>query len=122
MCLSHSLLLNANGVVHLLVNGKQMDAGRFLYRLKSERGLREFRRELKIKIEEFFKWYNEFTNKDPITYVELLTNDVTCDNGCHIPLAKKFSVIDVAISTAELNQILKDIGTEYGMSIELKEN
>lgn len=118
-CLNNTLRLSSRGVIHLIINGKQMDAGRFLYNLQSM-DKREILSDLSQKIEEFFKWYSNFRNQTAIEVVELITADVQCDEGCSMPFNHKMSIVDVMISTKELKAILNKMGEKYQMKIELK--
>lgn len=116
-CMNNSLHVNSRGVMHIIVNGKQMDAGRFLYHL--DKGEDEFYKDLKSKLEEFFKWYSGFQNVESITKVEIATSDVTCENKCKLPINNKFSVIDAVIPVKNLKAVLEDLGGQYGLTIHL---
>lgn len=120
-CLNNTLKLSSRGVVNLVINGKQMDAGRFLYNTQSM-DKRELLSELTHKIEEFFKWYSGFRNRSAIEVVELITSDVQCDEGCTLPLNQRISIVDLLISTKDLREILNAMGEKYNMTIELKNN
>ena len=72
------------------------------------------------KLESFFKWYSNFTNKDPIAVVELYTNDISCMDGCKIPIGHYVSVIDLLIEKKSLTELLKGQAEKYQLSIEIK--
>ncbi|EQC48736.1 hypothetical protein [Bacteriovorax sp. DB6_IX] len=116
-CMNNSLHVNSRGVMHIIVNGKQMDAGRFLYHLDDSEV--QFYNDLSAKLEEFFKWYSGFQNVESITKVEIATSDVSCDNKCRLPLNNKFSVVDNVIPVKKLKEILENLGTKYKLSIEI---
>lgn len=118
-CLNNTLRLSSRGVIHLIINGKQMDAGRFLYNLQSM-DKREILQDLSHKIEEFFKWYSSFRNQTAIEVVELITADIQCEEGCSMPFNQKVSIVEVLISGRDLKKILSDLGEKYDMQIELK--
>ncbi len=118
-CLNNTLRLSSRGVVNLVINGKQMDAGRFLYNTQSM-DKRELLGELTQKIEEFFKWYSGFRNQSAIEVVEIITSDVQCEEGCNLPLNQRISIVDVLISSKELRAILDRLGEKYSMNIQLK--
>jgi len=121
VCLNCALSLASHGVINISINGKQMDTGKFLYNLSKES--RETIREgLKVKIEEFFKWYSSFQNIEPIKKVRLYSSDFYCENKCKIPLSKKLSIADVLLSRKELFVILQELGTKYKMTLQLDEN
>lgn len=116
-CFNNSLHINSRGVMHIIINGKQMDAGRFLFNFEKDKST--FIKDLKVKLEEFFKWYSGFQNIEAITKMEICTNDVSCDSKCSISLNNKFSVVNEAISQKELNIILAKYSEIYGLEIEL---
>ncbi len=118
VCLNNSLYINTRGVMNIVVNGKQMDAGRFLYDFDRDRA--HFIADLTQKLEEFFKWYSNFQNIEAITKVEISTIDVTCENGCSMPPATKFSVFDGnQLKKNEIGKILTKLATKYNLEIEL---
>jgi len=111
--------VKSKGVVHLVVNGKKMDSGRFLFNFE-ESSKEEFFQTFTEKLENFFKWYSGFKNQDPIAVVELYTNDTTCEEGCHIPLDYHVSVIDFLIDKKKLSDLLSKEAVKYQMTIEIK--
>ena len=119
-CFNHSLSLKSRGVIHLIINERQMDAGRFLFNLEDQTG-EQFIESLETKINEFFAWYSNFQNKSDIEIVQILTEDMICENKCNIPLGTKFSVIDIIITKKKVLGILKKLGEKYKMTISLQE-
>lgn len=117
-CLNNTLAINSRGVVHLMINGKKMDSGRFLFNF-GEMTKTEFLDTFTEKIESFFKWYSNFQNQEPIAVVELYTSDLTCEDGCIIPIEHYVSVIDILIKKDTLLKILSEAAESYQMTIEL---
>ena len=120
-CMNNSLHINSRGVMHIVINGKQMDAGRFLYDTKDKN---QFYQDLSNKFEEFFKWYANFQNVEPISKVQICTSDVSCDSKCRIPISHKANVIldsDIIPKTV-MKKILDELGHKYNMTIELESN
>ena len=116
-CFNNTLTLSKNGVVHIIINGKKMDTGRFLYSL--ERGREEaLYKDLRLKVGEFFEWYSNFQNREPIKKVELVSYDMNCENGCRFNPGQNFSIIDVLIPKAKIATILKELGKKYALEIE----
>ena len=101
-CLNESLTLWRNGVVDIIINGKRRDTGIFYYDMSKSRSiiLENFRK----KCEEFFEWYSEFHNVEPIKTVQLLTRSASCKNNCFFKSGTKFSVIDILISARRLKK------------------
>ncbi len=117
-CLNNTLAINSRGVVHLMINGKKMDSGRFLFNF-GEMTNNELIEAFTEKIESFFKWYSNFQNQEPIALVELYTSDLSCEDGCPIPIEHYVSVIDLLIKKETLNKILNSAADKYSMTIEL---
>lgn len=118
-CLNNSLHYNPKGVINIIINGKQMDAGRFIYNLDPTE-LDKMIFDFKKKSEEFFKWYSNFQNKEAIARVELLTLDVKCDNKCVIPTNLKFSAVDTLIPSSVIKSTFQELGEKFKLEIELK--
>lgn len=118
-CFNNTLKLSSKGVVNVVINGKQMDTGRFLFNLNN-RKTDQITKDLEAKIEEFFKWYSGFQNREAIKSIELSSGDFFCESGCHLGLNQKFSVVDVLIPQKLLMTKLKTLGEKYQMAIQLK--
>ena len=115
-CFNKSLWIQEKGVVHIIINGKQMEQGRFFYKMsEKEVNLLLF----KEKFEDFFKWYSDFKNIEPITRVDLVTKKGYCTNNCKFEPNLQFSVIDILISSETVNDLLLSFGTQYGIGINL---
>lgn len=118
-CLNDSLRICSKGVVNIAINGKQMDAGRFLFNLESDDKIKQLKPALKTKVQEFFKWYSGFQNRDPVTIIAIDTSDMQCEEGCVISAKNRFSIIDVLISKAELLEVLEVEAKKYNIEIQL---
>jgi hypothetical protein len=110
--------MKSRGVVNVIINGKQMDAGRFLFNLDKD-SPEELKASLSKKFDEFFRWYGNFNNKDPIDTIELVTNEVVCEMGCAIPLNFRFSVIDILLKGGVIREMLIKYATKYDVEIQL---
>jgi len=118
-CFNNSLHFDDKGVIDIIINRKQMDAGRIIYNLdpsERQKMLTEFAK----KLDEFFKWYSNFQNKEPLCHVELVTSAVKCDSGCKIPTNLKTSVIDSIIPSSLIRDEFGRLGQKYNLEIELK--
>jgi hypothetical protein len=121
ICFNDTLALKKSGVVHLIINGKQMNAGRFLFNREQDKPdviLRIFA----SKLEDFLKWYSTFQNKLPITEVYISSSDFDCVKDCKIPISSKFSIIDILIPLVDINEVLTLMAKKYNLKIELKDN
>lgn len=119
-CLENGLFLKSRGVVELIINGKQMDAGRFLFNRDTSKK-EEIYSDFKKKLEEFFSWYSQFKNTEPIQIVELSTADFKCEVcGFSPPLKQRFPIADVLIPQSVVIKCLKEQGEKYNLDIKLK--
>lgn len=119
VCLNNSLHLSMRGVVTINVNGLQRDNGRFLFNLEKQKKS-EIVTDFHKKLEEFFTWYGQFQNKEPIHYLHIFSSDFKCSEGCIIGSQHKFSVVDILLPKAEILKSLDQLGKQYNMKIELK--
>jgi len=94
-----------------------MDAGRFLYNLDDNR-YDEMVHDLKGKLEEFFKWYSNFKNRDPICKVELLTNDIKCSNNCPMLPNTRISVMELLVNPKTVKSMIEELGKKYDLKVE----
>lgn len=118
-CLNQTLYIKPKGVIDIIINGKKRDNGRFLYDMdsaKEDKLLKDFHE----KCEEFFQWYSNFNNQDPIEYVELLTVDVKCENNCRFSPMERFSAVDIVIKREDIEEVLTELSEKYNMTIQLK--
>ncbi|MCO4795204.1 MAG: hypothetical protein KC493_15915 [Bacteriovoracaceae bacterium] len=120
VCFNDTLGLSRSGVVHLIINGKQMDAGRFLFNLDDSRR-EDIYKDFTKKIEDFFKWYGGFGNKEPITNVFICSSDFRCDHSCKIPLSNKFSIVGNLLERRDVMKTLGEMAEKYDLKIELQD-
>ncbi len=119
-CFNDCMKMSSRGVVHIIINGMQMDTGRFLFNLSKE-SEEEVRENFKAKLEEFFKWYSNFQNKDPIKVMELLSSDFACEEKCKLDLGMRFSVLGILIPYEEAEEVVKELAQKYKMTIQLSD-
>ena len=116
-CLNNSVHVKEKGVIQILVNGRQKDTGRFLFNLEDRETINI---NISNKILEHFKWMASFQNPKPVEQLNVITSDAKCDNGCALPLAQKFSLIDHLISTKEVKKIATEFAKECELEIDLE--
>jgi hypothetical protein len=117
-CFGRTLSLKKHGVIHTVINGKKMDTGRFLFNdLKDTKEDRL--RELKKKIEDFFKWYSSFQNKEPIQSFGLYSSDFVCSNDCKIPINSRISIIGLIFKAEDVKKVIEGLAEKYGMETNL---
>ncbi len=116
-CFSPTLTLKSTGIVQLIINGKKMDSGRFMYdRRKSPQELKEL---LLEKLDDFFKWYSKFNNILPITEFELNSNNFECTHHCIIKPNFQISVIGILIPKETVLEAVYQKGKEYNIEVNL---
>lgn len=119
VCFNAGLALNSRGLIKLSFNGKQKDTSRTLYNVQKESS-EVIKKNIKDKIEEFFKWYSTMQNKDPMKEIEIYTIDFTCVNKCNIPLSAHISVIGTVITQKEVIAYANELGAKYNIPVSLK--
>lgn len=119
VCFNSGLALNSRGLIKLSFNGKQKDTSRILYNVQKESN-DVIKKNIKDKIEEFFKWYSTMQNKDPMKEIEIYTIDFTCSNKCNIPLTTRISVIGTILSQKEVIAYADELGKKYNIPVSLK--
>lgn len=105
----------------MIINGKQRDAGRFLFNHDSSHD-DEMLDDFTKKLDDFFEWYSSFQNREPIKSVQLCSSDWICSNDCKFLVTNKFSVIDILISFKSMKNLLVECGTKYGIEIDLQDS
>ena len=119
VCFCNSLTTDERGVAHLSINGKRRDSGRILFSDVPEEKVK-FVRTFTKKVKEFFDWYDQLTNKDPIRSVELITPNVKCSNKCQLPPHAFFPVTEELIPKVKLREIVYSTGEKYDFKIKLE--
>ncbi len=113
--------MNPKGVVDIIINGKKRDSGRFIFHLAESERIAMLD-DLQTKCEEFFQWYSNFQNKEPISKLELTTSDVKCENGCRFSASERFSAINTIIDAKTIKEIVDKVGPKYNLTVELQIN
>lgn len=112
------MALAPTGVIHIVINNKQMDTGRFLFNLNKDTKA-EVSKKLHQKLEEFFKWYCGFQNKEAISRLSIYSSDFVCTQGCNIPINSAISVVGQLFPTREVQKEIENLGQKYGLQIEI---
>lgn len=115
-CLNNSLNIKPSGVIEILISEKKMDSGRFLYNANGSKD--ELYADARKKFEEFIKWLSNFSNLEPVKKVKFMTADVKCESGCATAFTKVSAVGEV-ISSAQVNNLLAEMGEKYNMEFVL---
>lgn len=118
ICLNDTLALNSRGKVDIYINGKKMDAGHFLFNTGKDTP-DELLSNFSDKLEEFFQWYGNFQNKEPIKTVDIVSSDFTCEKKCRIDLTFKGSVIGILIPQGFLAKRLKELSQDYDIRLDV---
>lgn len=118
-CFDNSLSIADKGVVLISIDGIEKDNGRFLYNNRETK--EEMVRDFTAALEEVVKWYSDFKNRPPTSFVQIYTSNFVCYNGCVLPADTCISIIGVLFTRQTVQKILAELGDKYRISIELKE-
>ena len=114
--------VRSNGVIKLAFNGKSRNNSLFTYNLQKETQEQQLEK-LREKIIDFFTFYSEFKNKDPLKTFEAYSSDFLCTSGCKIDVINtKVSVIGIIFTIAEIKKMLKEEGAKFGIEINVTFN
>ena len=118
-CFSDNLFITTSSVIHIIINGMQMDSGRILYNPNKEN--QNFKEELINKIKNFFNWYQSLQNKTPIRSIKIFSSDYKCGNQCSLR-STNISVINDLISSKELMSVINAIKKDYNITLDIDSN
>ncbi len=117
VCFQNTLKIRSTGVVKLSFNGKSRNNSLFTYNLQKETH-EQLLSKLREKIVDFFSFYSEFANKDPIKTFEAYSSDFMCTTGCKIDVINtKVSTVNLIYTGQEVMQILQEEGKKFGIQI-----
>jgi hypothetical protein len=119
VCFENSLVLNNNGVIQVFVNDRSMNNNRVLFRLPKDNS-KVLIKNIMPKIEDYYKWYGTFTNKEPIKKIDLVTTDYTCSNKCRIPGAHLVDIKGSLIDARMFKLTLMELTKKYGFNLRLE--
>lgn len=123
VCYNNSIVVADKGVINVIINNRQMDAGRFLF--NNKRGGKDSQEELlksfTAKVEEYFQWYSTFKNAQTIQKIILSSNNLICSNNCKIPTSMRYDVTTMIFTEQEIKQVLTKLGKKYGIQIDLND-
>lgn len=109
--------IRSNGVIKLAFNGKSRNTSLFTYNLQKE-GHDQLLEKLREKVVDFFSFYADFHNKDPIKTFEAYSSDFICQDGCKIGMNTKVSVIGSVYTKQEVFKLLQEEANRFGLVIE----
>ena len=116
-CFQNTMKIRSNGVIKLAFNGKARNTSLFTYNLQKE-SHDQLLEKMREKIVDFFSFYSDFANKDPIKNFEAYSSDFTCLDGCRIEINTKVNVIGVIFTKEEIFKILFEEAKKFGLTIE----
>ncbi|MFA7613770.1 MAG: hypothetical protein WCY48_05995, partial [Candidatus Caldatribacteriota bacterium] len=100
-------------------NGKSRNTSLFTYNLQKE-SHEQLLEKLREKVVDFFSFYSEFNNKDPIKNFEAYSSDFICQEGCKIDINSKLTVVGVIYSKEEVLKLLKEEAQRFGLIVSLE--
>ena len=117
-CFNDTLKVASSGVVKLTFNGKAKATSQFYYNLAQDKK-EEILKKLEDVIVDYFSYYSNFQNKDPIDTVDAVSIDFKCSNGCILTVSHRVNVIGVIFQKDELDEIIKRLATKYSIPTNL---
>lgn len=119
VCFQNTLKIRSNGVVKLAFNGKSKNSSLFTYNLQKETH-QQLLAKLREKVVDFFSFYSEFQNKNPIKTFEAFSSDFQCTNGCKIDVINtKVSVVGIVYPKPEVKKLLEEEAQKFGIEIKV---
>ena len=118
VCFNDSLQLKDSGKINVFFNNRQHESAQFLFNLQTN-STSDIEKELTKVLNNYFKWYAEFQNRDPINSIEVTSVDFTCSSGCMIPSGVRVSVVGIIFSEELFTSITTDLAQAYSLEINL---
>lgn len=100
-------------------NGKAKSTSQFFYDLKHEQD-KDVLKKLDKVIADYFMYYSNFQNQDPIETVEATSLDFKCSNKCVINVSHKMNVIGLVFTKEMLIDSLDRMAAKYKIPLNLK--
>lgn len=122
VCFQNTMKIRSNGVIKLAFNGKSRNNSLFTYNLQKETD-QQLEAKLREKIVDFFSFYAEFNNKNPIKNFEAYSADFLCTNSCKIDImSTKVSVVGLIYPAPLVKKMLQEEGQKFGIEIDVTFN
>ncbi len=116
-CFQNTLKIRSNGVIKLAFNGKSRNTSLFTYNLQKETD-EQLLTKLREKVVDFFSFYSEFNNKNPIKTFEVYSGDFVCTSGCKLDvLNTRVNVIGLVYKAKPVRDMLEVEAKKFGISI-----
>lgn len=116
VCFNDTLKIASSGVVKLTFNGKAKATSQFYYNLNEDTD-EEILAKLETVVKDYFTYYGNFQNKDPIREVEAVSIDFKCDNGCVLNVNNRVNVIGLIFSKQEIKTIMEKLAPRYNIPL-----
>lgn len=118
-CFNDTLKISSSGVVKLTFNGKAKATSQFYYNL-AEDDEHDIYDKLENVVKDYFSYYGNFQNKDPIKEVEAFSIDFKCSNGCVVDVNNRVNVIGLIFNKSELKKALTTLAPKYDIPLQLE--
>ena len=117
VCFSEDLELSQTGKITLFFNGKQHETASLRFDLLSD-SPEDLEQKLIKALVNYFKFYSEFKNKEPISEIDATSVDFKCSNSCFLPPGTKVSVVNLLFKEEFLHSICEDLADEYSLDLD----
>jgi len=119
VCFNDTLKIASSGVVKLTFNNKAKATSQFFYNLNEDTD-EEILGKLEGVVKDYFTYYGNFQNKDPLKVVEAVSIDFKCENGCVLNVNNRVNVIGLIFSKKELYTIMEKLAPRYQIPLALE--
>lgn len=117
ICFNDTLKIASSGVVKMTFNGKSKATSQFYFNLKEDNEEKTSEK-LLATIEDYFEYYSQFQNKNPIKEIESYSIDFKCTNKCGINISNKMSVINLVFHLETLKLMLQRAADKYNVELD----
>lgn len=100
-------------------NGKAKSTSQFFYDLKADK-TSDLQDKLEKVVADYFSYYSNFQNKDPIENVEAISIDFKCSNRCAININHQMNVIGLVIDKDMIQAAVDKMAQKYNIPTKFK--
>lgn len=118
VCFNDTLKIASSGVVKLTFNHKAKATSQFFYNLNEDSDA-DILNKLELVVKDYFTYYSNFQNKDPIKTVEAVSIDFKCQKKCVLSVNNRVNVIGLIFSKEEVHTIMKKLAPRYQIPLDL---
>lgn len=115
-CFNDTLKIASKGRVKITFNGKSKSTSQFLYNLDQDTK-KDIDSKIEEVIEDYFSYYSNFQNIDPIEEIQMLSFDFICSNNCALTVDNQINVREIFTKIDSLKKLLNKVAQKYNIQI-----